>query len=136
MTGLEQDNLSKEFSEIVEKILGLQKILDDKQTLIDLMIGELEEIKENFGDERRTLINDTRRGITNEDLIPEETRVLTVSRSGYAKTQPLDEYREQRRGGQGKAAASVKEEDLIQNLYVLSSHVPVSYTHLTLPTSR
>jgi DNA gyrase subunit A len=74
---------------------------------------------------RRTLINDTRRGITNEDLIPEETRVLTVSRSGYAKTQPLDEYREQRRGGQGKAAASVKEEDLIQNLYVLSSHVQI-----------
>jgi DNA gyrase subunit A len=89
------------------------------------MIGELEEIKNNFGDERRTLINDTRRGITNEDLIPEETRVLTVSRSGYAKTQPLDEYREQRRGGQGKAAASVKEEDLIQNLYVLSSHVQI-----------
>ena len=58
-------------------------------------------------------------------LIPEETRVLTVSRSGYAKTQPLDEYREQRRGGQGKAAASVKEEDLIQNLYVLSSHVQI-----------
>jgi DNA gyrase subunit A len=89
------------------------------------MIDELEEIKNNFGDERRTLINDTRRGITNEDLIPEETRVLTVSRSGYAKTQPLDEYREQRRGGQGKAAASVKEEDLIQNLYVLSSHMQI-----------
>ena len=125
LTGLEQDNLSKEFTEIVERILGLQKILDDKKTLTDLMIGELEEIKNNFGDERRTLINDTRRGITNEDLIPEETRVLTVSRSGYAKTQPLDEYREQRRGGQGKAAASVKEEDLIQNLYVLSSHVQI-----------
>jgi DNA gyrase subunit A len=89
------------------------------------MIGELEEIKNSFGDDRRTLINDTRRGITNEDLIPEETRVLTVSRSGYAKTQPLDEYREQRRGGQGKAAATVKEEDLIQNLYVLSSHVQI-----------
>ena len=125
LTGLEQDNLSKEFSEIVEKVLALQKILDDKKTLQDLMISELEEIKEAFGDERRTLINDTRRGITNEDLIPEETRVLTVSRSGYAKTQPLDEYREQRRGGQGKAAASVKEEDLIQNLYVLSSHVQI-----------
>ena len=79
----------------------------------------------SFGDDRKTKINDTRRGITNEDLIPEETRVLTVSRSGYAKTQPLDEYREQRRGGQGKAAASVKEEDLIQNLYVLSSHVQI-----------
>ena len=122
LTGLEQDNLSKEFNEIIDKIIQLQKILDDKDTLKALMISELDEIKNNFGDERKTDINDTRRGITNEDLIPEETRVLTVSRSGYAKTQPLDEYREQRRGGQGKAAASVKEEDLIQNLYVLSSH--------------
>jgi len=125
LTGLEQDNLSGEFSEIVSKIIDLQKILDDKETLKNLMIDELEEVKSNFGDERRTLINDTRRGITNEDLIPEEMRVLTVSRSGYAKTQPLDEYREQRRGGQGKAAASVKEEDLIQNLYVLSSHMQI-----------
>ena len=83
---------------------------------------ELNEIKESFGDERKTDINDARQDISNEDLIPEETRVLTLSRSGYAKTQPLTEYREQRRGGMGKAAASVKEEDLIQNLYVLSSH--------------
>ena len=125
LTGLEQDNLSNEFADIVSKIIDLQKILDDKETLKNLMIDELDEIKKNFGDERRTLINDTRRGITNEDLIPEEMRVLTVSRSGYAKTQPLDEYREQRRGGQGKAAAAVKEEDLIQNLYVLSSHMQI-----------
>ena len=125
LTGLEQDNLSNEFSDIVAKIIDLQMILDDKETLKNLMIEELEEVKTNFGDERRTLINDTRRGITNEDLIPEEMRVLTVSRSGYAKTQPLDEYREQRRGGQGKAAAAVKEEDLIQNLYVLSSHMQI-----------
>jgi len=125
LTGLEQDNLNAEFSDIVSKILELQKILDDKSTLEALLVSELNEIKDNFGDERRTLINDTRRGITNEDLIPEETRVLTISRSGYAKTQPLDEYREQKRGGQGKAAASVKEEDLIQNLYVLSSHTQI-----------
>jgi DNA gyrase subunit A len=125
LTGLEQDNLSNEFSDIVAKIIDLQKILDDKETLKSLMIDELEEVKSNFGDDRKTLINDTRRGITNEDLIPEEMRVLTVSRSGYAKTQPLDEYREQRRGGQGKAAAAVKEEDLIQNLYVLSSHMQI-----------
>ena len=105
--------------------MALQKILDDKDTLKSLMIEELEDIQNSFGDDRKTKINDTRRGITNEDLIPEETRVLTVSRSGYAKTQPLDEYREQRRGGQGKAAASVKEEDLIQNLYVISSHVQI-----------
>ena len=88
LTGLAQDNLSKEFSEIVEKILSFQKILDEKQTLTDLMIGELEEIKNSFGDDRRTLINDTRRGITNEDLIPEETRVLTVSRSCLLYTSP------------------------------------------------
>ena len=125
LTGLEQDNLNTEFNDIVSKILELQKILDDKSTLEALLVSELNEIKDNFGDERRTLINDTRRGITNEDLIPEETRVLTISRSGYAKTQPLDEYREQKRGGQGKAAASVKEEDLIQNLYVLSSHTQI-----------
>jgi DNA gyrase subunit A len=125
LTGLEQDNLNNEFNDIITKILELQKILDDKATLQALIIDELNQIKAAFGDERKTLINDTRRGITNEDLIPEETRVLTVSRSGYAKTQPLDEYREQRRGGQGKAAASVKEEDLIQNLYVLSSHVQI-----------
>ena len=125
LTGLEQDNLNAEFNDIVSKILELQKILDDKSTLEASLVSELNEIKDNFGDERRTLINDTRRGITNEDLIPEETRVLTISRSGYAKTQPLDEYREQKRGGQGKAAASVKEEDLIQNLYVLSSHTQI-----------
>ncbi len=125
LTGLEQDNLNAEFNDIVSKILELQKILDDKSTLEALLVSELNEIKDNFGDERRTLINNTRRGITNEDLIPEETRVLTISRSGYAKTQPLDEYREQKRGGQGKAAASVKEEDLIQNLYVLSSHTQI-----------
>ncbi len=125
LTGLEQDNLNAEFNDIVSKILELQKILDDKSTLEALLVSELNEIKDNFGDERRTMINDTRRGITNEDLIPEETRVLTISRSGYAKTQPLDEYREQKRGGQGKAAASVKEEDLIQNLYVLSSHTQI-----------
>ncbi len=125
LTGLEQDNLSNEFADIVLKITDLQKILDDKVVLKTLMIDELDEIRNNFGDERRTMINDTRRGITNEDLIPEEMRVLTVSRSGYAKTQPLDEYREQRRGGQGKAAAAVKEEDLIQNLYVLSSHMQI-----------
>ena len=125
LTGLEQDNLSNEFADIVLKITDLQKILDDKVVLKTLMIDELDEIRNNFGDERRTMINDTRRGITNEDLIPEEMRVLTVSRSGYAKTPPLDEYREQRRGGQGKAAAAVKEEDLIQNLYVLSSHMQI-----------
>ena len=107
---------------MLKKIDGLQKILSDKSTLIEVVKGELEEVIKDFGDERKTLINDVRQDISNEYLIPEEIRVLTLSRSGYAKTQPLDEYREQRRGGVGKSAAGVKEEDLIQNLYVLSSH--------------
>ena len=122
LTGLEQENLSNEFNDLIDKILSLQEILDKKYVLNELIASELNEVQNNFGDGRRTDINDTRQDISNEDLIPEETRVLTISRSGYAKTQPLDEYREQRRGGQGKAAAAVKEEDLIQNLYVLSSH--------------
>ena len=122
LTALEQDNLTNEFSDLLEKIDGLQKILNNKLTLIEVVKGELEEVIKDFGDNRKTLINDVRQDISNEDLIPEETRVLTLSRSGYAKTQPLDEYREQRRGGVGKSAAGVKEEDLIQNLYVLSSH--------------
>ena len=70
LTGLEQDNLNTEFNDIVSKILELQKILDDKSTLEALLVSELNEIKDNFGDERRTLINDSRRGITNEYLIP------------------------------------------------------------------
>ena len=122
LTGLEQDNLSSEFNSLIERITSLQKIIDDKGVLQKVIEDELNEIKETYGDDRRTDINDTRQDISNEDLIPEETRVLTISRTGYAKTQPLEEYREQRRGGQGKAAASVKEEDVIQNLYVLSSH--------------
>ena len=122
LTGLEQDNLANEFNQLIENITNLQKILDDKGTLQSLIKEELEEVKENFGDERKTNINDTRQDISNEDLIPEETRVLTLSRTGYAKTQPLAEYREQRRGGQGKTGASLKEEDIIQNLYILSSH--------------
>jgi DNA gyrase subunit A len=122
LTGLEQDNLANEFNELIENITRLQKILDDKDTLQLIIKEELTEVKENFGDERKTNINDTRQDISNEDLIPEETRVLTLSRTGYAKTQPLAEYREQRRGGQGKTGASLKEEDIIQNLYILSSH--------------
>ncbi len=122
LTGLEQDNLSGEFNSLIKKITSLQEIIENKGILQKVIEDELNEIKDTYGDERRTDINDTRQDISNEDLIPEETRVLTISRTGYAKTQPLEEYREQRRGGQGKAAASVKEEDVIQNLYVLSSH--------------
>ena len=79
LTGLEQENLSTEFNEILDVVLELQKILDDKETLLQLIKDELIEVRENFGDDRKTNINDTRHDISNEDLIPEETRVLTLS---------------------------------------------------------
>ena len=90
LTGLEQDHPSTEFNEILEVIWDLQKILDDKETLLQLIKDELIEVREQFGDDRKTDINDTRHDISNEDSIPEETRVLNRSRSGYDKTQPLD----------------------------------------------
>ena len=92
LTGLEQDNLSSEFSSLIEKITSLQEIVDDRGVLQKVIEDELNAIKETYGDDRRTDINDTRQDISNEDLIPEETRVLTISRTGYAKTQPLEEY--------------------------------------------
>ena len=76
---------------MIEKITTLQEIVDDKAVLQKVIEDELNTIKETYGDDRRTDINDTRQDISNEDLIPEETRVLTISRTGYAKTQPLEE---------------------------------------------
>ena len=82
--------MSNEFNDLIDKILSLQEILDKKDVLNELIASELKmRFKNNFGDDRRTDINDTRQDISNEDLIPEETRVLTISRSGYAKTRLL-----------------------------------------------
>ena len=82
---LEQDNLSSEFNELIEKIQKLQEILDDKNVLQGVVRDELNEIKESFGDERKTDINDARQDISNEDLIPEETRVLTLQEVAMLK---------------------------------------------------
>lgn len=122
LTGLEQDKIISEFEEILSKIADLLEILSSPDRLMKVIKDELIEIRENFGDERRTEIRETQTDLTLEDLITEEEVVLTLSHQGYAKRQPLTVYQAQRRGGKGKAAAGTKEEDFIDKLFVASTH--------------
>jgi DNA gyrase subunit A len=121
LTGLEQDNLVKEYEEILDEIKNLQKILEDPSELKRVIKEELNEIKETYGDERKTPIEE-RLDLSTEDLIKPEDMVVTISHAGYAKTQPLEVYQSQRRGGVGKAAASVKEDDFVEQLIVANTH--------------
>lgn len=125
LTGLEQDKLLAEYSEILSQIAELQAILDSFELLMDVIRGELRAILEQYGDARRTEIIESRVDFSREDLIPEEEVVLTVSKAGYAKTQPLSDYAAQRRGGRGKSATSMKEDDYIEHLIVASNHATV-----------
>ena len=122
LTGLEQEKIVEDFSELLEVIAGLLAILESPDRLMEVIREELEEIKEKYGDERKTEITTTRVDLSIEDLIQEEEVVVTLSHAGYAKAQPLDVYQAQRRGGRGKAATSVKEEDFVDNLFVANTH--------------
>ncbi len=125
LTGLEQDKLLQEYREILERIAELTLILSDPQRLLEVIREELEKVIEDFGDERRSEIVSSRRDLTVEDLITEEDMVVTLSHQGYAKTTTLDTYQAQRRGGRGKAAASVKEEDFVEHMLVASTHTQI-----------
>src|SRR5690606_6165185 len=125
LTGLEQDKLHAEYSEILAQIAELTAILNDFNLLMNVIREELALILQQYGDARKTSIVESRIDFSREDLIPEEQMVLTVSKTGYAKTQPLSDYAAQRRGGRGKSATSMKEDDYIQHLIVTSSHATV-----------
>ena len=125
LTGLEQDKLQAEYSEILAQIADLTDILNDFSRLMTVIREELALILQQYGDARRTEIVESRVDFSREDLIPEEQVVLTVSQSGYAKTQPLSDYQAQRRGGRGKSATSMKEDDYIRHLIVTSNHATV-----------
>ena len=125
LTALETDKLNEEYEELVKQIKKLQEILSNKSRLVEVVKEELIEIKENFGDERRTEIIERRLTIDDADLIPEEERVFTISNNGFVKTQQLAEYRSQRRGGVGKTASALREEDFIKQVLVLNTHVQV-----------
>ena len=122
LTGLEQDKIVNDYGELLDKIIELLNILQDPERLLQVIREELKEIREQYGDSRRTEITDAQVDLTMEDLIPEEDVVVTLSHAGYAKSQPLDTYRAQRRGGRGKAATSVKAEDFVDQLFVANTH--------------
>ena len=122
LTGLEQDRLLEEYQEIIETISGLLEILQNPARLLEIITEELTEIRDEYGDERLTEIVGTQEDLTMEDLITEQDMVVTLSHSGYAKTQPVTDYQAQRRGGRGRSASAVKDEDFIERLLVANTH--------------
>ncbi len=122
LTGLEHEKLLSEYQEILTQIGELIRILTSPVRLMEVICEELEGVKAEFGDARRTEILEARLDLTLADLITEEERVVTISHGGYAKSQPLAAYQAQRRGGRGKAATGVKEEDYVEHLLVANSH--------------
>ncbi|MCP8898355.1 DNA gyrase subunit A [Gilvimarinus xylanilyticus] len=122
LTGMEHDKLLAEYQEKVEQIAEYLEILANFSRLMEVIREELETIVQEYGDERRTEITASTLDLTVEDLINEEQRVVTISHGGYAKSQPLDDYQAQRRGGMGKSATSVKDEDFVEHLLVASTH--------------
>ena len=122
LTSMEQDKLIEEYEGLLDEIAGYLEILRDRARLLAVIREELVAILEQYGDERRTEIRGSFEDLTYEDLIEEEDMVVTVSNRGYAKAQPLTSYEAQRRGGRGKAATSVNEEDFVEHLLVANSH--------------
>ncbi len=125
LTGLEQDKLRTEYGEILKTIADLLDILANPDRLMRVIREELTAIRDQYGDARRTEIAQQRVSVSVEDLIAEEDVVVTLSHAGYIKSQPLAAYRAQRRGGRGKTATSVKEEDFVEKLIISNSHATI-----------
>ena len=122
LTGLEQDKIINEYKDLLKKIKGFSEILADPDRLLQVIRDELAEVREAFGDERRTEIVQDHSDLSVEDLIPSEEVVVTLSHGGYAKAQPIGDYQAQKRGGRGRSATKVKDEDFIDNLFIANTH--------------
>jgi DNA gyrase subunit A len=122
LTGLEQDKIIEEFKELLVRIADLSDILARPERLTQVSRDELIEVREQYGDARRTEINRDHLDLSTEDLIEPQDVVVTLSHAGYAKSQPVTEYQTQRRGGRGKAATAVKDEDFVEKLFVAHTH--------------
>ena len=122
LTGLEHEKLLGEYKSLIDLIAELLEILGNPDRLMEVIREELEDARDQFGDARRTEILTSKQDLTIADLIDEAPMVVTISDTGYAKTQPLEEYKAQRRGGRGKSASGMKDEDHISHLLVTSSH--------------
>jgi len=129
LTGLQREELFRELIDLVREISRLEDILAHESSLLNVIKGELRELRERYSDKRRTELAGAAEEITNEDLIAEETMVVTLSHTGYVKRSPLSEYRAQKRGGRGKTGATTKEDDFVTDLFVASTHaflMPIS----------
>jgi DNA gyrase subunit A len=122
LTGLEQEKLTDEYKALLDTIAGLIRILENPDVLLDVIRTELRNLQEEFGDERRTEIRPGEEDLDILDLIESEDVVVTLSHAGYAKRQPTTAYRAQKRGGKGRSATAVKEEDFIERLWVVNTH--------------
>lgn len=125
LTGLEHEKLIHEYQERLIEIADYLDILGDAERLKQVIRDELAEVVANYGDERRTVISASQHDLTVEDLITEEDRVVTISHGGYAKTQALSDYQAQRRGGTGRSATAVKDEDFVEHLLIASTHATI-----------
>ncbi len=122
LTGLEQDKLRSEYDEIIKTIADLKDILERKERRMQIIKDELLEVKEKYGDERRSEINFAGGDLSIEDMIPDEQVVITISHAGYIKRTPLSEYKTQNRGGVGQKASSTRNEDFLEHLFVGTNH--------------
>ncbi len=122
LTGLEQDKIVTEYKEVMDEIADLLDILANASRVTTIITDELTEIRKQFGDKRRSEIVENAQDLSLEDLITPQDVVVTLSHTGYVKSQPLDEYRAQRRGGRGKQAAPTKEDDFIDKMFVANTH--------------
>ncbi|WP_229007261.1 DNA gyrase subunit A [Methylophilus sp. Leaf408] len=122
LTGLEQDKIVTEYKEVMDIIADLLDILAKPERVTAIIVEELNEIQKQFGDKRRSEIEHNTQDLSLEDLITPQDVVVTLSHTGYIKSQPLDEYRAQRRGGRGKQAAATKEDDFIDKMFVANTH--------------
>lgn len=122
LTGLEQDKLRSEYDEVIKTIADLKDILDRKERRMQIIKDELLEVKDKYGDERRSEINFAGGDLSIEDMIPNEQVVITISHAGYIKRTPLSEYKTQNRGGVGQKASSTRNEDFLEHLFVGTNH--------------
>ncbi|HZH03382.1 MAG TPA: DNA gyrase C-terminal beta-propeller domain-containing protein, partial [Myxococcaceae bacterium] len=122
LTGMQREELFREMIDLTREITRLRDILGNESSLLKVIKAELQEIREKFGDERRTEIIGAVDDLTREDLIAEETMVVTLSHTGYIKRNAITEYRAQKRGGRGKTGATTKEDDFVTDLFVASTH--------------
>ncbi len=122
LTGLEQDKIVNEYKEILAKIKEFSSILANPDLLLEVIRAELIAIRDAYGDERRTEIIQDHSDLNVEDLIPEEEVVVTLSHGGYAKAQPIEDYQAQKRGGRGRSATKVKDEDFVDKLFIANTH--------------